>query len=234
MVEYLINLHEIQPNDEAYQDVLHEFFNLAFPEYGDIFPSIRAEIQKGIDKNWGFSPHHWLILENGKPIGFALSRYLIQSNIGFFRYLAIDPNSQGKGIGYHVVQELKKQFQSDAQTFDNPEPLGYCFEVEIPELSGNEEERFINQRRLDFFVKKCAAIVLNVDYFEPVIVDDESANEKPKPMILMFQPIDYDFTKVDPDTTRKLVAAVWFEHYGIDQDDPTAQLMLNSILDNEV
>ncbi|MBC8505091.1 MAG: hypothetical protein ISR58_18190 [Anaerolineales bacterium] len=235
MVEDSVILHEILPDETAYQDALYEQFVLAFPDYARIFPSIRKDIQLGGDHNPNYLRHNWLILKKDIAVGLALFSYLIKSNIGFFRYLGVDPEHRYEGIGYNVIQELKKQFCIDAKIYGNPDPLGYCFEIESLAMAPNKREKEINQNRLDYFVNR-GAIVLEVDYFEPVLASDEklseeSAAEKPKPMHLLLQPIEKDLTRINPLTTRKLVAAVWFEHYGIDKDEPTAQLMLDSISD---
>lgn len=231
-----ITLHEILPDEFAYQDILEERFVVAFPEYAGVFPSIRSDIRSGGNHLPGTIRHHWLILRDSKAIGFALFSYLINSNIGFFRYLSVDSKYRGEGIGVYVIQELKNRLCLDARELGKPDPLCYCFEVENPDLARSEKERQIDQYRLEYFVKKRGALVLNVDYMEPVLVRDKNAvvPEKPKPMYLLVQPIDPNLVEVDPQTTYKWVAAVYFEHYRLDPADPTAKMVLSSIPNTEV
>jgi len=233
MVDEQIRLHNVQPEEFLQQDELHKMFVSIFPDYAEVFPSVRAEIQQGGIYEKRFLPHYWLIQKNDLAIGVALSRYLLNSNIGFFRYLGVDPAHRRNGIGTLTIHELKKQFCKDARNQGSPEPLGYCFEVEDPAWSYNERDRQIDQRRLEFFQNR-GAFVLPVDYLEPVLdFWDNQENAKPKPMLLMFQPIQTNTKSVDSQTTHTLVSAVWLEHYGIDSNDPTLQIILNSIPETE-
>lgn len=233
MVEDSIFLHNVQSEEFLQQDALHRLFVDIFPEYAEVFPTVKFEIQHGSQFENIFLPHYWLIQKNDRAIGVALSRYLIKSNIGFFRYLGVDPAHRRSGIGTLTIQALKKQFYQDASDFGNPVPLGYCFEVEDPAWSQDEGRREIDQRRLNFF-KKRGAFVLPVDYLEPVLeVRENKEGARPKPMLLMLQPIDRKLKFVDSKKTQELVIAVWTEHYGLDLKDPTLQVILNSIPDTE-
>jgi GNAT superfamily N-acetyltransferase len=229
MQEKQVHLHNVQPEEFLLQNALHQQFVAIFPEYAEIFPAVRDEIQHDGDFGNRFFPHYWLIQKNEISIGLALSRYLLQSNIGFFRFLGVDPAYRRTGVGTLTIQELKKQFCSDARNFGRVEPLGYCFEVENPAVSSDEEIHIIDQQRLDYFNNR-GAFVLPVDYFEPVFeVKKKKEAVKPKSMLLMLQPIEADLKSVDLSTTRQLVAAVYYEHYGLDRNDPMALKVLNSI-----
>jgi hypothetical protein len=234
MLEKQIQLHNVQPEEFMLQDALHLQFISIFPDYAEIFPAVREEINRGGDHGERFLPHYWLIQINELAIGLALSRYLPKSNTGFFRFLGVDPAHRRNGIGTLTIQELKQQFCEDAQNFGRPQPLGYSFEVENPAVSKNEEYRQIDQQRLDYF-KNRGAFVLPVDYFEPIPdAMKDKGDVNPKSMLLMLQPIDDAITSVDPPTTRQLVAAVYYEHYGLDRDEPLTLKVLSSIPDSEV
>lgn len=125
MADKSLRLHDVSPGEIEYQDALQAQFVSAFPDYAPLFPAIRQEIQKGVERSDEILPHYWLILKDDQPVGVALSRYLIKSNIGFFRYLGVDPAQRGLGIGSFVIEELKMQFCLDAEKCGNPEPLGY-------------------------------------------------------------------------------------------------------------
>ena len=239
MVQPELVYHDIQPDETPYQDVLLGLFRATFPNSLRYVPHIRKSMKLGMALNPRLIPHHWLILQDHQPIGFTLFNYLIESNMGFGRYIGVDPDHRSAGIGYRIIQETKKQICADAQKQAKPEPIGFCTEVDSPAQAKSEQEREIYQRRIEYFLHKCGAIDLDVDYLEPVMIRNQEAGDdplpaEPIPMHLILNPVRAEISHVSPDMTRKLVAGVLVDHYCLDPGDKIVKIILNSIPGVEV
>lgn len=239
MTEQQFTVHEIQPGEKEFQNTLVDLFRSMFPEDARYLPYICKSMEFGGDQKSDTLFHHWLVLQDDLAIGFALFNYLVDRNVGFFRYLAVDPGNANAGIGYQVSEVAKKQLAEDAKKYGNPEPIGYVFEAESPEMAKDEAEKKLCQRRLNYFIKQCKSMILPVDYVEPLVVRGEDVGsvqlpDESKPMVLLLSPLDYEGTHIDADLTRKLVEAVLFGHYRLAPTDPAAQAILDSISDPEV
>ena len=231
--------HEIQPYETEFQTYLLNLFRLIFPDDLRYLSYIEQSMQLESELNPDSIQHHWLITASGNPIGFTVFSYLIGSNIGFGRYVGLDPSRRSLGIGLEIIQATKKQICIDAKKHGNPVPLGYCAEVETLEAAKDESEREINQKRLDYFLKDRGAIELDVKYLEPILIQGHDWNTPalptaPTPIHLLLFPTSPETTFVDAMTTRKLVEAILFVHYQLDPQDAIAQTILNSIPSQEV
>ncbi len=231
--------HEIKPDESEFQDALLGLFRATFPKYSRYVPHIKKSMRVGMALNPRLIPHHWLIMQANQPVAFTLFNYLIESNIGFGRYIGVDPDYRSAGIGFEIIQHTKKQICVDSQNHANPEPIGFCAEVESPALATTEQDREINQRRIDYFIHKCGALDLAVDYLEPVMIQDESAEDvrlpaEPTPMHLILHPVSDDTHQVSPKVTREIVSGVLFDHYRLDPEDRIVATILSSIPPAEV
>jgi hypothetical protein len=188
----------------------------------------------GRDLNSRILPHHWLILNDHHTIGFTLYNYVIEKNFGFGRYIGVDPAHRSSGIGLQIIEETKQQICRDAESYNNPPPIGFCAEVESVEMARNEEEKEINRRRLDYFINRCGAIELDVDYLEPTMIQGQYANSallppEPTPMHFLLYPIDPNVTMVDPKVTCMMVKGVLFDHYQLDPENSSVKSIISSI-----
>jgi len=235
----MLTFHEVQPLEDELQIELLELFTRIFPEYRRYDAQILRSMQSGRELNPRLLPHHWLIFNDDRAIGFTLFNYLIEKNFGFGRYIGVDPAQRSSGIGLRIIRETKQQICEDAKIYNHPQPIGYCAEVESAAMARNEKEKEINIRRLDYFINRCGAIELDVDYLEPTMIQGQNAAgdslpPEPTPMHLLLYPINPNRNVVDPDETRMMIEGVLFDHYRLDPENNSVKTILNSIPGLEV
>ncbi len=110
--------------------------------------------------------HAWLVTYRGEPVGLRLFSYLPQRRIGHGAFVGLLPQTRGMGLGSWLVEQTKLQLAWDAHTLGQPQPLGYCAEVERSEDGVDAADRQIRQQRLQFHWQNGAQL-LPVQYWEP-------------------------------------------------------------------
>lgn len=135
-------------------------------------------------------------LRNGQPVGFAAARWLPAVDVLFLRYLAVDPDVRGEGIGALLFDRVR-----------GAEPM--FWEVEDPGAADSPTYRD-RVRRVRFY-ERLGAVTLPVrDYRMPNL--DGSPGEQP--MLLMWS----GDSPPGGDRLTALVRALYLDHYGIAPD----------------
>ena len=228
-----IKIHEVEPHEQHLITRLLDLFVLIFPEYTGYAAQIEQSIIQGRDYNPKVIPHHWVIEYGGDMVGFTVFNYLLAGNFGFGRYIGVDPAFRKSGVGFEIIQHSLEQVRLDAASTNMQQPIGFCAEVETPDEAETEEERKIRNLRLSYFLNRCGAQELNVDYLEPTGIRDiaengEEVQEHPVPMHLLLFPdrsgIDLNF-----DATEMMVKRVLLDHYLLDPNNGVVEDVLRTV-----
>ncbi|MBI5793797.1 GNAT family N-acetyltransferase [Candidatus Uhrbacteria bacterium] len=148
---------------------------------GSFPPSERASKRREMEMA---ADRHVRILcarENGKTVGLATIQLLEHIPVVFLIALAVSPHERHHHIGSRLFEygwsvgarELKKR---------GKKTRGYVWEVEKPELAGNEPQRKERETRLGFY-NHLGAELLTYPYIMPPIDGIHTI-----PMYLMFRP----------------------------------------------
>ena len=227
-----IIIHEVRPESKQQINALLSLFTKIFPEYHRYALQIQKSIERGQMLNPKILPHHWLIEYNENFVGFTLFNYLMNGNFGFGRYIGVDPNFGSNGIGFEIIKNIVKQVGEDAKRFEQPPPLGFCTEVESPEQANSTDEIYLRRMRLDYFLKKCKAIELDVNYLEPQVISGQM-QVSPKrdfevPMhLLLFT--DDSIPGLSVEETAIIVEKIYLDHYMLEPDSELIRNVLDSI-----
>ena len=227
-----IIIHEVQPEEQQYTKVLLSLFVKCFPEYTRYTSQIKESMELGRDLNPKILPHHWLIEYNKKFVGFTLFNYVINGNFGFGRYIGVDPAFGRNGIGYEIIKNIVRQIDDDSKRFEQPFPLGFCAEVESPEQATNPDEINLRRMRLSYFINKCKAIELDVDYLEPQMISGQMQVIKTRklavPMrLLLFT--DNPITSLSVEEMALMVERIYLDHYMLEPNSELIRNVLDSI-----
>jgi hypothetical protein len=228
-----LTIHEVCPGDEFLRDELLRLFAEIFPKYKRYMPQIQKSIDLGKALNPKVEPHHWVVEFNGQLVGFTLFNYLIEGNFGFGRYIGVDPNCRKSGIGMQIVHQTLEQIRIDAKYYKKPNPIGFCAEVESPSVTDDTQEIRLRGRRLDYFIFKCGALELNVDYLEPPYIrgtmnNGEYIEASPTPMHLILFP-DQPRDNIDIETTQMMVKNVYSDHYLFTSEQEFIKTVMDSV-----
>lgn len=157
-----------------------------------------------------------LTLEAGETIlGFALLRWLVDLNMLFLEYIAVDPALQGQGYGGVMLQRVIEEAKT------RPEILGIIFEIESPE-DGSPAERALRLRRIRFYARYAAELI-----------EDHGAYRMPDitglgsmPMKLMWIPTQPGAEGYPMRDFRAWLVDFYQAVYGLGEEDPFFQQIL--------
>ena len=132
-----------------------------------------------------------------------------------------------------IVNKTLEQIRKDAKYYQKPAPIGFCAEVESPSFTDDTQEIRLRGRRLDYFIFKCGAIELNVDYLEPPYIRGTMNNgiyeeSTPTPMHLILFP-NQPRDNIDIETTRMMVKNVLSDHYLVKPEKEFVKKVLDSV-----
>lgn len=161
----------------------------------------------------------FVAMEGTVPAGLAAFRLLSSVGWSFLRYFAISRQRRSQGLGRQFWQLLHHSLREEDW------PVCVIFEVEDPvEVTSDEHERVIRQRRLSFWTA-CGAHLLPASGY---VLPDYTASGMTEPMLLMAAAPAID-TPVRSEQLRSLVAAIYTDRYGLARDDPLVSRALASI-----
>jgi hypothetical protein len=167
----------------------------------------------------GGADQTFVAMEGKALAGVAALRLLCSVEWSFLRYFAIAGERRSQGLGHRFWQLLHHSLREEAW------PACIIFEVEDPsETTGDEAERVIRQRRINFWTA-CGARLLPVSGY---VLPDYTASGATEPMLLMAATPTVA-PSVRGDQLRKLVRAVYTDRYGLPPDDPLVSRALASI-----
>ena len=186
-------LHEVR-SDAGLAQVACEVFESIFPEDRRYLPYIRACAQGMHPSHPKTYDHVWLVKQAGEWVGVRVFSFITTRTFGHGAYIGFTELARGKGLGRWLVEQTHAQLETDAQKFGKPGSIGYLVEVEREADASSEQERRESERRLQFH-RQCGAIILPVQFMEPVMIESVSylapsdlLGEAPRPMHLVFLP----------------------------------------------
>lgn len=152
----------------------------------------------------------YVALDGSEPVGFAALRLLGSVQWSFLRYFAIARERQSQGVGRQFWRLLNRSLNAEAW------PAQIVFEVEDPgEAAGDDAERVIRQRRIDFWIA-CGARQLPAPAY---VLPDYTGSGFTEPMLLMAGSSQMT-PLVEGDQLRSLILAIYTDRYGLLPNDP--------------
>jgi hypothetical protein len=138
--------------------------------------------------------HQGVVKYQEEVVGLRLFSYLRRHNIGVSGYIAVSAKYRGTGIGGWIHNQTIRQIKADAAADGNPEPFGFCGEVDHPAAAHDEADRRVRERRVQIF-KRMGAWVADFGYLEPLKVEGmpieneaDLAALAPDPMLIYIVP----------------------------------------------
>lgn len=206
-------------------------FQAIFPDYAAYIPYLVECATSEHPLHPATINHLWSIQLEGQIIGVRHFCYVRPRNFGYGIFVGVLPAYRSLGIGKWLVEQTVTQLREDAARFGQPEPLGYCIEVEQVENATTPEEQEVCRRRLAFHQKN-GAFILPVTYFEPPLPPGRSYTgagvPPPKPMHLMFYPFDQR-TTLEPGKLTAIVASLYLDVYQLSATTAFVRQALRSI-----
>jgi GNAT superfamily N-acetyltransferase len=192
-----LKVNEATVHTPDLEDELVRMFVEIFPEDQRYAGFVRQRVRNAQKPNPKAISHQWVVKYQGEIVGFRLFSYLRRYNMGVSGYIAVSSDFRGFGIGKWIHQKTIEQVKADAAASGQPEPLGFCGEVDHPSAAHDEEDRQVRLQRIQIF-KRMGAWVVDFGYLEPLKVEGmpienemDLAGLSPDPMlvyIVLFQP----------------------------------------------
>lgn len=234
IVPSALTMYAITRHDLSLLDTLIQLFWQIFPDDRRYTASIRQSAHLAPEGTHRELFHLWLIAYEGKYIGLRLFNYLPLRNIGFGSYIGLLPAYRHRGIGRLIWQKIAEQLCVDAALKQRAVPLGLCSELADPAVARTPEQRRICEERVAIF-KRMGAVILNVQYVEPVMIQDALVDDpldlvgrEPRPMLLQLTPIQPGKT-ITAQQTAEMVKGVLLDHYHFPANSSYVRDVLASI-----
>ncbi len=221
--------------DSPLLPVAVELFQEIFPGYAHYVPYIRACASQTTPDHPATFDHVWVIEQNGRYIGLRVLSYIHTRNLGHDAFVGLLEPYRGRGIGGWLVRQTMAQLRRDAMRFGQPEPLGYCAEVELPREAQDEAERRERERAMAFHLKH-GGIPLPVDYYEPPMINgvsyirpEQLTGLQSEPMQLVFYPMQPGRSLGQADLVE-VVETLYLDVYRLERDSWQFRQAVSSIL----
>lgn len=139
-----------------------------------------------------------LVDDAGATLGFALIRMLGPTGMAFIRYLAIEPERRGRGLGEILIAQLRAMLRDEG--------VGVLLlDVEEPRGEHAEEDR----RRIAFY-QRCGLGLLDVPGYAP---PGHGETGETVPLLLMGESLDGQ--DLEGSRLAEAVTAVLVHRYGV-------------------
>jgi GNAT superfamily N-acetyltransferase len=127
-----------------------------------------------LDEN--FRSVFWIAVTagHGEVIGLAFFGYFRQQNLGYFTYLATQPDLRGRGLGAWLCEQVFEAVRQLAQVERGTDPRLIFWEVRRPEDAADAAEAEYRRRRIAFY-ERLGAGVLPIDYTCPAVAEGQPA-----------------------------------------------------------
>lgn len=214
--------------DERRIEAMLTLYANLFPQYSHYLPRMRARAKRPCRNDRGHIVHYWLVEVDGKPAGFRTFRYIPHRRCGLAVTLAIDPDFRKIVIGEErlavfVMYRCLDQIIEDAISNGGPPALGMVNEVESPRL-------------MEHYIRN-GLIELPVKYVEPIFSTSLRTQREEEFEKIEFEPMhlgflanpELDTPKFTWDILTDFVLAFLVDHYGIPEEHPDIQSVLQSI-----
>jgi len=156
---------------------------------------------------------------NNLVLGFTKLTPLAKSDLYLMEYLAVDVKSRNQGICRKILQFIRKDLKK-------MKARGLILEVEQPNES-NGEERGIRQRRIQFYQRNGAQMVLDGNTYRM----PNLAGEGSLPMHLMWLPIEKGARPPWNLTLPGLIALIFTETYEGEKNETLLRSILERLPD---
>jgi GNAT superfamily N-acetyltransferase len=159
-----------------------------------------------------------VLLEAGRPIGFALVRHLGDTSMSFIRYFVVDAKRRGGGYGSALLSALVDHLRQAERSM-------LLLDVEDPDGRADDSpERRDDLRRIEFYRRHGVGLLAVRDYAPP---DHGQEGEEPR-LLLMGACLGELGGDVVGPALREAVMAVYRHRYGLDPDDPVVRNTLRA------
>jgi GNAT superfamily N-acetyltransferase len=219
-----LNTIEATVHTPGLEDELVRMFIKIFPEDQRYAGFIRQRVCNAEKPNPIAVTHQWVVKYQDEIVGFRLFSYLRRYNIGVSGYIAVSRKFRGLGIGGWIHQKTIEQVKTDAVASGQPEPVGFCGEVDHPDAAHDEEDRQVRSQRIQIF-KRMGAWVVDFGYLEPLKVEGmpienemDLALLSPDPMLVYIVPF-HPRLKPGKDVVSHMVKGMLLDTYHLNEDN---------------
>lgn len=121
-------------------------------------------------KRWKNERYHLFGgLEEDKLVAFFISKYFFE--FSYSTYMAVDLSYRNRDIGTQMGWKLIEIAKADADEFQIKDSV-LLFEVEKPEYASNDSVKVELEERIQFYKTKFEAIYLDIQYIQPLPMED--------------------------------------------------------------
>lgn len=121
-------------------------------------------------KRWKNERYHFFGgLEEDKLVAFFISKYFWE--FSYSTYMAVDVSYRNRDIGTQMGLKLTEIAKADADEFQIKDSV-LLFEIEKPEYAANDAVKLELEERIQFYKKKFGTIFLDVQYLQPLALED--------------------------------------------------------------
>jgi GNAT superfamily N-acetyltransferase len=220
--------------DSPYLPVAMDLLRELFPDYEHYVQDLRVCALQSSPAHPATLDHLWVVECEGRPVGLRVFHYIHTRNVGHGAFIGLLKPYQDRGIGTWLVEETLAQLCSDAEASGRPEPLGYVAEVNPIVEPGDEATRRQLDKRLAFY-RKCGALLLDVDYMEPPMIQsvdyitpDDLDGVEPAPMQLLLYPTRPRARLSEAELVR-VVEALYVDYYRLEPGSWYVRRALDSV-----
>jgi len=151
-----------------------------------------------------------VLLDSGRPVGFALIRHLGETSMSFIRYFVVDAQRRGGGHGSALLSALVSHLRDAGRSM-------LLLDVEDPDGRPDESpERRDDLRRIEFYRRHGVDLLAIREYAPP---DHGQEGEEPR-LLLMGSSLGEPCGDVVGPVLRDAVIAVYRYRYGLDPEHP--------------
>lgn len=173
-----LSFHEITTVDDDLLPSWLELYETAFPPNERILVGSYLRLLRAKTRGEEAGRHLVATVDEAGDLAGVLD-YEVVPDLGaaFLWYIAIHPQRRNQGLGTLLYQEMLRQLA----------PAGLralIFEVEMPEEAETEERRALAGRRIGFYRRLGAQLLLGIRYLQHV-----GPHQPPVPMHIMVHPL---------------------------------------------
>lgn len=117
--------------------------------------------------------HLRAFVEQDVVVGFTYFSSYKEYYLGFLKFIAVREDIRGKGDGPILLTDAIQQLRADGVRAIGWPYLGLVFEVERPEITENEQDRQLRDRRIQFYKRNGAVMIEGIDYIAPPVNADQ-------------------------------------------------------------
>jgi GNAT superfamily N-acetyltransferase len=195
--------HELRFTRKTDIDLLKRFYDdCIVPEFPnpnerESFEDISGSLHRKEDGWFGKNNYHVVVVLDGdKPIGGAISDYLVEPNAGAIEYLVVQPDYRGMALGGRLLEYTERLLHQDADR-SRGRPLDWIVgEMDDPYITPAPTNRFDPFTRARVW-HNWGYRMLDFPYVQPALSSDKSAVHT---LLLMAKTCSPRFTDSVPST----------------------------------